>query len=330
MICRRPFDYLILGRWAAPCCGDWLDRDAGVAPPPADPWELWNHPRLVALRERVLAGDYQAHCSRCPLGAQRTGFAAPTPDCLPVMERPPAVLELAQDRTCNLHCPSCRAAREVHSARPEDERVLRAWLAAGRGTVFSVSHLGDPFASPLYRPLLFAARPPEGARLHLFTNGLLLPGCWPRMSGWRGRVTGVRQSIDAATAATYELLRRGGTWEKLEHCQRFISALRRGGEIGHWHWAFVVQADNWREMPAFVYRAEEYGADAVYFSGIRRWNLSAEEYARKNVFDPAHPEHADFIASLDDPALKRPVVAEGIFRPAVHGLLAPKLAVITD
>jgi hypothetical protein len=202
---------------------------------------------------------------------------------------------------------------------------LRDWIAAAAAAdaelTISVSHLGDPFASPLYRSLLFDPAPPPKLRLHLFSNGLLLPECWPQMRGWHGRVQGVSQSIDAASPTTYKTLRRGGTWRQLEKSLRFISALRRRGEISHWHWGFVVQADNWREMPAFVARAEDYGADAVGFSLLRQWHMPADEYRRKNLSDPAHPEHAAYVASLADPVFQNPLVADGVFRPAVHSLL---------
>lgn len=76
--------------------------------------------------------------------------------------------------------------------------------------------------------------------------------------------------------------------------------------------SFVVQANNWREMPAFVEFAEAHGADRVLFTPLQSWNtFSTEELERRMVCDARHPEHRAFLESLTDARLRRPTVTIG-------------------
>jgi MoaA/NifB/PqqE/SkfB family radical SAM enzyme len=100
-------------------------------------------------------------------------------------------------------------------------------------------------------------------------------------------------SIDGATKKTYESLRRGGSYEKIIENLEITRELKikYGFEfILH----FVVQKENYLEMPDIVVLAEKYGADRVWLNKITDWNTFAD-FKSKDVNDPDHPEHQNYL-----------------------------------
>ena len=220
---------------------------------------------------------------------------------------------LSHDRSCNLSCPSCRTglilARKAEQAslnRVADTVLFPLLSNADR---LRVTSGGDPFGSAHFQYVLRhldrASNP--GLRLELQTNGILLtPRLWERLK-LEGRVDQLIVSVDAAEPNTYAVVRRGGRFEILLDNLAFISALRRERRIRWLRFDFVVQAKNFREMPAFVDLARSFAADGVKFQMVRSWGTwTPQEFARQDIGDPAHPEHADFLAVLRDPRLAPP------------------------
>ena len=73
--------------------------------------------------------------------------------------------------------------------------------------------------------------------------------------------------------------------------------------------AFVVQSANFREMPAFVKLAEDVDADVVVFQKYYSFgHEGAGVFAAKDVASPAHPEHRQLQAILQDPMMQSPRV----------------------
>jgi len=329
--CARPFRNLEIAESgeAYLCCQGWLPTGIG------NMWHqsvssIWNGERAQAIRRSILDDSFR-HCSACPLlstvsGCVRYADEVEDPDERSILARGevssegPFHVNLAYDRTCNLSCPSCRTGLVVASgghfdALEELQRRLLEGDLLERIELLNVTGSGDPFASRLYRGLLRSIDPARypGLRLRLHTNGLLFTAdSWSDLGPVRARVQEVELSIDAASAATYELNRRGGNWMTLTTNLDFIASLRRDGPVGALQFSFVVQANNWREMPAFVEMAMQYRVDRVFFSALRNWNtFGPQEYAQRAVHLPAHPQHAAFIASLTDPRLQRPEVTLG-------------------
>ena len=87
------------------------------------------------------------------------------------------------------------------------------------------------------------------------------------------RLKTLNLSIDGATAETYELLRKGGQWEKIKENMQFIKDIKHKHGF-NFHMHMVVQKDNWREMPHMLALARYYNADIVYFNPVQDWNTS--------------------------------------------------------
>jgi hypothetical protein len=96
------------------------------------------------------------------------------------------------------------------------------------------------------------------------------------------------------------------TFDRLWRNLEFIKSLRRKGEISSLVFSFVVQQQNYREMPEFVLLAERFGADSIDFRMIQNWGVSSlEEFKRKFIGAPDHPEYLEYLQILKRPELKQ-------------------------
>src|SRR4029453_16950994 len=117
----------------------------------------------------------------------------------------------------------------------------------------------------------------------------------------RGLVRYADISIDAATEGTYTINRRGGHWDVLLENLRFISSLRRDGPLTWLGIGFLVQENNFREMPAFGGLCRRFGVDTIHFNQFVNWETcSPAEYQRRAVHRSGHPAHDEFLSLLAD------------------------------
>jgi MoaA/NifB/PqqE/SkfB family radical SAM enzyme len=323
--CSAPFETLETapGGDVYFCCPAWLPVPIGNINAEGAT-EVWNSPAAQEIRESVLDGTYR-YCSRvhCPkLSAGALPHRSEVTDRrlrrvidsgVTRLDDGPKRVVLSHDRSCNLSCPSCRTgrilARKAEQARLNRmaDTVLLPLLSNARR--LRVTSGGDPFGSAHFQYVLrhLDRSSNPDLRLDLQTNGILLtPRLWERLK-LEGRVDQLIVSVDAAEPDTYATVRRGGHFGTLLGNLAFMSALRRERRIRRLRLDFVVQAANFREMPAFVDLARSFAADGVKFQMIRSWGTwTPEEFARQDIGDPAHPEYADFLAVLRDGRLARP------------------------
>jgi organic radical activating enzyme len=331
-ICPSPFVQLdVLERSSHLCCASWLQESAGDLS--TTEWQdVWNSEKAQQIRASIHDGSYR-YCNKmaCPkihaddlIPAEEI---AATSDLwrqiveIGATELPvgPEVVNLAYDRTCNLSCPSCRtekwaADEETRQAYDEMQRTKILPLLKDAKTVF-VTGSGDPFASKNFRRLMLELTPegyPE-LKFQIMTNGMLFtPKQWETFPTLHGRTKILKVSIDAAEGPTHELLRRGARWPVMLENMRFAGELTKQGLVDHYELVFTVQQENFREMGAAVDLAKQVGASGIYFARITNWGtFSNAEYARKAVFQPSHPEYAEFIAAMQDPRLRDPMVLLG-------------------
>jgi uncharacterized protein YbaR (Trm112 family) len=366
--CPRPFEVIVSGqgvRWnektgtteqvmgsTYPCdCAAWVPFVTGNMLEGESADAVWNSPGMQEVRRSVLDGDY-SYCSRtmCPAivnGNLPRNEEVTAPRLRRIIDNRetvvtdgPRLVALGHDSSCNLACPTCRHDLMIAN-REESERLDRGRdhvilpMLRGRDIGVHMTSWGDPFASRHYRSILEALRGPEydGVRIFLLTNGLgLTPHTWKAMPQLAEKIVELRVSVDAATKATYENVRRPGKWEVVRENLTTMGELSRAGTFmrnrfaggGHsvssdlhinlttpysFVIAFVVQSANFREMPAFVRLGEELGADVVFQKYYSFGHEAPAVFASKDVTSPDHPEHEEFQAVLRDPAMQSPRVA---------------------
>jgi radical SAM protein with 4Fe4S-binding SPASM domain len=235
-------------------------------------WEIWSGARAEALREAVAADDLSLGCQFCekPVRDGRPDLAfARWFDQLDPSGPPtwPRQIEFALTNTCNLQCVQCngdwsssiRAQREGLAPLPE------VWGDAFFDELDDfLPHLdqvrflgGEPFlANETLRIMDQLRTTGATARVHVTTNG----------TQWTPRVERILDalavdlavSVDAATPATYEAIRVGASWDRLQaNLDRFAALSERRGT--HVSLTFCLMRSNWHEFGAFCRMADERG-----------------------------------------------------------------------
>ena len=337
LFCAKPFEHFEIQPTglAYLCCPGWLEKPIGHAAEGA--LRLWNGTRAQLVRESILDGSFR-YCTGCPFLAKEQGPVrrkadVTDPEHLEIIRSGRKtvarikLLNLAYDRTCNLSCPSCRQnvivayGSQARRLRQYQESLVTPELLRSLDVLY-VTGSGDPFASSVFRDLLRsidAADYPD-LRIFLHTNGQLFTEAnWQAMARAQPLVHTVSVSIDAATPESYVINRRGGEWEPLLERLEFLRTLRSEGAIRELIFNFVVQANNFREMPEFVRLARRYAADQALFTALKDWGtFSLEELARRSVHLPAHPEYPEFSRMLaNDAVLRDPRAVLTDFSPSV-------------
>lgn len=318
IICHNPFEWFEIhpdGKVFS-CCPAWLKRPLGnLLTDNLD--DIWNGAIARELRRSIHDGSFR-HCNRgrCPrlangtapvgvfselrFGLVRDVFEAEQV----VLPWGPKKLNLCYDRSCNLACSSCRSGVYVAS---EEERRRAEYLSgrvqrelAPQARQLIISGTGDPFASSSYRRLLEEFVPhdyPQLESIHLHSNGLLWnAAAWQSIQAAQPFIRTAEISIDAASSATYAA-NRGGDFEQLLENLTFLASLPIAITL-----SFVVQQNNYHEMADFVSLAQGFGF-AVYFSQLVNWGtFSREEFRRRAVYLPGHPEYSAFCHKLQDVA----------------------------
>ena len=334
LFCAKPFTWFeVLGGGQRGevyvCCQNWLSKSIGNLEHQSVA-EIWNSPSAQDIRTSILDGSFR-YCNRqqCPFLQRVDGPVQRIEDIddarlleivaseMTVLPFGPRDVTCCFDQSCNLSCPSCRTQLIMETENREPILGIQHKLegeALRDAKLLYITGSGDPFGSPFFRRWLQTMRPenmPNLDRIHLHTNGLLwTPRIWSSFpEPIRALVKSADISIDAATSATYATNRRGGDFDTLLRRLEFIGDLRANGPLEWLGINMTVQANNYREMPAFIELGRRFGCDVVAFHRMMNWGtFTAEEFAARAIHRPAHPEHASFLDLLADPALEDPLV----------------------
>jgi len=335
--CFNPFSQLDIyedGKLYS-CCTAWLPTALGsIWKQPVA--EAWNSPDSQAIRSSILDGSFR-YCNHLICPHIQDGSL---PDIEEARSNPvyrniidnnitrldtlPVFINLCNDASCNLSCPSCRRQQILHTKGKEYQKrqtlqdLIKSQLFStptDREFRINITGSGDPFASPVFREFLFNLDGKDFPNLsiHLQTNGVLLTlKNWNRMHKIHQNIAIVLVSFDAATEATYQITRRGGHWPTLIKNMEALGQLRRNSELRLLRMDFVVQAANFREMPEFIALAKNLNADKAAFSMVLDWGTwTPAVYRKQCIWKQDHPQFEDFIKVLEDPIFDDPMVALG-------------------
>lgn len=235
----------------------------------------------------------------------------------------PSQVNLAYDRSCNLQCPSCR--KEVINVTKKDEydkikllhdNVINSLFDKPHNNeiILNITGSGDPFASKIYRDFLFNFDPTPWPNLKIGLQthgGLLTPANWSRMPQWHDRIAYIKICFDAARKETYEIVRKRGNWDQLmSNCEFINQQLITGFGIAD----FIVQDLNYKEIPEFaemiLTKFDKF--DYIAFYLVNNWGTwSDEEFEKRAIWKPTHPQHHELKKVLKHPILKNPKIRLG-------------------
>ena len=323
------------------CCPAWLPVPIGNLSTQS-PDEIWNSETAQDIRASIHDGSFR-YCSRmhCPkLTAEtlpdRTAVTQPHMQQAIELQQTrlpfgPKTVLMSHDRSCQLSCPSCRTetimarADEAERMNVMAEASLLPLLKDARSVVITGS--GDAFASKHYRWILKQLTPEAFPKLRvdLMTNGLLIKKEWDALE-LEGRVRVCFVSIDAAEPDTYRILRRGGELDDLLENLEFLGALRRDKRVDRVRIDFVVQEQNFQEMPKAAELMRHYGFDSIKFQMIRSWGTySPQEFQRHNIGASNHPRFPELLEVLKDSRLSGDDVQfSGFYSTEAHRLRETK------
>jgi MoaA/NifB/PqqE/SkfB family radical SAM enzyme len=311
--CLRPFENIeiFVDGSVHVCCGNWLKQGYEIGNIYDQNFdEIWNSEKAKKLRYSVCEGNFEYCTHFCdPFGRVKIdqkideNFIDPPlisrkkanlkfndyNEC--IVNTTPKTIALGCDPTCNLTCPSCRKNHKSLT-REEAERLKKVLENTIKPMLRDCEELtlltsGDVFASPVMSKFLKTITKKQYPKMKIviYTNAqLLTPQKWAEFSNLEEFSITLRISIDAATKETYEKLRRGGSWDALCKNMAFIAGMRDKGIISHIDTCFIVQKENFLEIPKFVEKSKEWHSDNASFQAIEDWGImNQNDFFEANV-----------------------------------------------
>jgi len=177
--------------------------------------------------------------------------------------RLPRELQVEVTGACNLRCAMClvryREPLDRHTASLGFERFKALVDAMPELETVTLQGLGEPLMAPdLFRMLEYGAA--RGLQMGFNTNATLLTRATAERLVAAG-LAWLHVSVDGATAATYESIRDGSRFAKVERNVRGLVTLmrERGAERPRLSLVFVAMRRNLHELPDVVRLAADWG-----------------------------------------------------------------------
>jgi len=190
----------------------------------------------------------------------------------------PKSIETDIDRSCNLHCKSCR--KEIIIEKNDDyykryiESIIKIVDIPSR---LILNARGDIFVSDYCKEIIKSSNRIKKGTISILTNGLLFNKKNFKELFEQYESIEVSVSIDAATAKTYSELRGGGNFKILCENLKYMSELRKTNRITWFQINMCVQKQNIKEMKAFIDFGKSLNVDDVHLSKIQNWGTSSNE-----------------------------------------------------
>jgi molybdenum cofactor biosynthesis enzyme MoaA len=323
-LCAAPFTGLeIQNPRKILCCASWLEL---WLPSNMSAKDAWESDEAKKIRESTLNGSFK-YCKKdlCPHLSSLINNGIPSGPIYHKSEIPdyvrtlvddflnnkkisPTTLQFSFDSTCNLKCPSCRNELIVEDkvginrVKIQIERLKKDFGNTTRQLY--ITGTGDPFVSVGFREFLRNFNKSDWPlldRIHLHTNATRWDKkMWESMKNVHEYIKTCEISIDAASKDTYEnKVRLGGDWESLIENLKFISTIPTLKSVKT---SFIVQQENYKEMKQFYDLMYSIFGNKVnvFFGKIINWgNLTSDQFLKKQVWNPTHPEHEKFLIEIN-------------------------------
>lgn len=279
--------------------------------------ELWHGEKAQKIREKVSNGDFSdCRIEGCPYLQNKSLPDLSKEEIQKIITPPsPKIINLAHDCICNQYCETCRPEKFIppfnYSKQVNKINTIITPLLNEAETI-SLSGHGDPFASPYMLRLMQNMRPTsENLNIRLETNGVLFTEKnWNKISHLSDIRLNVSITVNSFDPFTYKYISRGGNYTQLMKNLDFISNLRKEHKIKKLHLGMVIQDRNFREIPAFIQTSfDKYCCDNVLLKPVYQWGTMSDEICWfKDVLNPLHPYHQEYLEIIEHPSLQNPKV----------------------
>jgi len=283
--------------------------------------EIWTSEAARLARESILDGSF-AFCRAisCPF-MERNDLPDLTEEDIEKCAVPldtPAHITIANDRTCNIACTSCRKciSGPDREEREKIDRVLRRLIPfADRAKSVGMNGQGEFLANPSFVNLLNQLRPVhEDFWISFESNGILFDEeHWAKFSHLSNYNMSATITLNSINRETYRYLTGGFDHlaKELDNL-RFLSRLRRENKLKALTITMVAQECNFWEIPEYIHTftsSPEFEMDTVEIKPIYNWfKMDPETYWFKNIRNPLHPYHKEYLKILEDDCWKEPKV----------------------
>jgi sulfatase maturation enzyme AslB (radical SAM superfamily) len=294
----------------------WVPKFVGNIIKLDDIYTALNSELAQSIRQEILSGSYH-YCNEkiCGFFANlpKSTYNIDTADTLLqplitndtlLVNRIPKNLIFDFDYTCNLKCPSCRTEminwNKDHLRRPINnqivERIKHLVIDKIEQQPVTIRWAGgEPFLSEPYLDLFEYIIKTEKPNIQniIQTNGSYLNS--KVVCNLLPYISELRISFDAGSAETYAKTRVNGNWEKLLENVRYITELKKELNVSTKISAdFVVQLDNYKEIPAFVQLCYDLDIKNINLQKMWNWETWNEEtFKQNNIYNPDHPLYED-------------------------------------
>ena len=186
LFCAKPFEYFDVhlrdrNLRLYCCCPTWLPEFV-KAENYDEISNLWNSQKMQEIRASILDGSFR-YCDKnlCPEIQSQTLWERKHIDDpylkqiidenITELPRGPKEINFSEDRTCNLTCPSCRSSvismkdHELKHVEYFHQEVLPSFLKDSEW--LDICSAGDPFASSIYKRLLYNLNGAEYPNLNI-------------------------------------------------------------------------------------------------------------------------------------------------------------------
>ena len=329
--CQNPWHDLVINNYGATyICKSpaWLSKSIGSIVDYDDIFDLLNSYEARSIRSEIALKRY-TYCNHkiCehlsnPVISKRLN-QNPSVDDLQLLTEDkftensktftlPTEICLDFDYTCNFKCPSCRTDIINHNQGPMAETnkllvdkikhvIIDRYVKEQQSLTIRWAG-GEPLVSHAYLDLweYIVENKATNIKNIIQTNGSYLKKRSALLEEFLPYINQLRISFDAGTGDTYSKVRVNGDWEELlSNCAYVKSLIDKSNFDITLSSDFVVQLDNFKEIPQYIKTAQSIGFDKINLSKMWNWDTwTADEFTRVNVTDPTHPQYSQLVEIL--------------------------------
>ncbi len=219
---------------------------------------------------------------------------------------------------CNFYCPHCSKGYEPYLAADLSGDLINQFLDGLHPLPHRIiiTGFGEPTIGTEYLPLMEQIIE-RGAIPSFNTNASTLNvGHIDMLVNSQGHIT---LSIDGASKETFEEIRAGGNWDRLQKTLHSIQRIRSIYQpSGWWGITFVAVRMNIHELPEMVRLANKFGFDELLVHDYQPVGKAFDEQSLRN--DPEKANHyfdisEELARELDLPLKLPPRYATGVVSP---------------